>query len=486
MNRIAGVLRPGVGVVQQLAGLDRDALPVPVPQRDPQRGQDQVGDLGARGLPAHDPLGVDVDDERHVDEPGPGPAVGEVRDPTLVGCWRGEVAVQQVPGPVPVLGRDRGPDSSAAADPVHAQITHQAICGAERDLVALPAKPVGHLPATVEPFGGALDVEQRVAEHRVGHRSGSDGAVGLPPGPVGPRGDPAAVLGEHPAGRLDRVTFCSHVVDERHDQRLRGSSSPAKKTVADLRISLSSRSFFTSALSRLISAWASLVTPGPGAGVDVGLDQPAPGGLTTHTDLLRHGRGQGGIGWIVLPMIGEHPQRAFLERGIDLLGHVHILLDSNRSGIKPVTLHLRDTPIAAAMWAWGQPAWRRWTISRRPWTVRRALPWDMRTSGLEWALDKPHPIRRFSLFNEARRYQRPGRVQLICRPSCQGQGEAPVPVVGAGASCFVVVWRWLSVSLATHGQADMRGLVTAGRAVRLERVACLGSSVAGRLARRCS
>src|SRR6476619_1425954 len=48
------------------------------------------------------------------------------------------------------------------------------------------------------------------------------------------------------------------------------------------------------------------------------------------------------------------------------------------------------------MCAWRQPAWWRWTISRRPWTVSRALPWDTRTSGLEWALDKPHPIRRFS------------------------------------------------------------------------------------------
>ena len=39
-------------------------------------------------------------------------------------------------------------------------------------------------------------------------------------------------------------------------------------------------------------------------------------------------------------MIGEHPQRAFLQRSIDLLGHVHILLDSNRSGIKPVTVQM--------------------------------------------------------------------------------------------------------------------------------------------------
>jgi hypothetical protein len=36
----------------------------------------------------------------------------------------------------------------------------------------------------------------------------------------------------------------------------------------------------------------------------------------------------------------------------------------------------------------------------------------------------------------------------------------------------------VSVSLATRGQTDMRGLVTAGRGVRLERAACLGSSVA--------
>src|SRR5689334_5901008 len=36
----------------------------------------------------------------------------------------------------------------------------------------------------------------------------------------------------------------------------------------------------------------------------------------------------------------------------------------------------------------------------------------------------------------------------------------------------------VSVSLAARGQADMRGLVTAGRDVRQEWVACLGSSAA--------
>jgi len=57
-------------------------------------------------------------------------------------------------------------------------------------------------------------------------------------------------------------------------------------------------------------------------------------------------------------------------------------------------------------------------------------------------------------------------------PSVKWQGEAPPGGEPGGASCFVgaVV---VSVSLATRGQTDMRGLVTAGRAVRQERAACL-------------
>jgi len=49
------------------------------------------------------------------------------------------------------------------------------------------------------------------------------------------------------------------------------------------------------------------------------------------------------------------------------------------------------------------------------------------------------------------------------RPPVKGQGEAPVWVVQAGASSSSA-WSLISVSLATRGQTDMRGLVTAGRA----------------------
>lgn len=68
------------------------------------------------------------------------------------------------------------------------------------------------------------------------------------------------------------------------------------------------------------------------------------------------------------------------------------------------------------MWACFQPSWWRWTISRRPWTVSRALPWDTRTSGLEWALDKPHPIRRFS-------FVQPGSPLPTSRPGTASRRE---------------------------------------------------------------
>jgi hypothetical protein len=217
--------------MQQLPGGDRVTVVVALPDRHSQRGEHQVGVLGRRGLPSHDPLGEDVDDERDIDEPCPAPAVGEVRDPAGVGRGGGEVAVEQVPGAAPVLGRHGGPHAFAAPDPVHGLVAHQPIDGAERDVVAGPAQERGHLPSAIQAFWGAAGCEQRVEDHRIRHGSGGRARTAFPR-PIGPRGDPAAVLAEHGAGRLDRVTFAAHVVDERHDQRLRGSSSPAKKTVA--------------------------------------------------------------------------------------------------------------------------------------------------------------------------------------------------------------------------------------------------------------
>ena len=83
----------GVGEMDQLAAIDRVTVPLALPDRDPQRRHHQIGVLGARGVPGHDPLGEDVNDERHVDEPRPRPDVGEVGDPHPVRSRGGEVAV---------------------------------------------------------------------------------------------------------------------------------------------------------------------------------------------------------------------------------------------------------------------------------------------------------------------------------------------------------------------------------------------------------
>jgi hypothetical protein len=91
---VESTLRPGIGVVDQLAAGDGVALLPAGPGGHAQREQDQLGRAGAHRVPAHDALGVDVHDERDVDHRGPGPHVGEVGNPDPVGRWRGEVAVQ--------------------------------------------------------------------------------------------------------------------------------------------------------------------------------------------------------------------------------------------------------------------------------------------------------------------------------------------------------------------------------------------------------
>ena len=73
-----GVLRPRVVVLRELSGLDGVPVVFALPGRHPQTRQNQLGRAGRRGGPADDPLGVDIDDERHEHEAGPGPDVGEV------------------------------------------------------------------------------------------------------------------------------------------------------------------------------------------------------------------------------------------------------------------------------------------------------------------------------------------------------------------------------------------------------------------------
>src|SRR5665811_68312 len=118
----------------------------------------------------------------------------------------------------------------------------------------------GQRAPPVDPRGPG-DLPHRVDDLGVGHGPGRDRSTGLLPGPVGPRGDLAALLAQDPADRLDRVALAALDVDAANHQWLRGSSSPAKKTVAAFKIALSSSSRRTAALSALISASSALVGP---------------------------------------------------------------------------------------------------------------------------------------------------------------------------------------------------------------------------------
>src|SRR5215207_1527642 len=268
----ARILRARVGVTDQLTRHGRLALAVALPQGHPQRDHDQLGPLGRGHVPSDDPLSEDVDDERDVDEPGPRPDVGEVGDPDPVRRRRGEIAIQQVTSPLAVLGRDRGPDALVPPDPGQAEAAHRPVHGTERRIRQPAATDQrGHLPTSVEPLRSELatalvvdppgQVADRVEDLGVADRAGRDRPVGVLPRSVGPRGDLAALLRQHPTDRLDRVALAAQGVDEPHHQRLPRSSSPAKKIEARRRISLSSSSRRTLALSALISASSSLVAP---------------------------------------------------------------------------------------------------------------------------------------------------------------------------------------------------------------------------------
>ena len=68
-------------------------------------------------------MGEHIDDEHQVDEPDPGPHIGEIGDPHPVWCG-GEVLVEQVTGPFAVLGRDRGAGAASPLDTVQGEGRH--------------------------------------------------------------------------------------------------------------------------------------------------------------------------------------------------------------------------------------------------------------------------------------------------------------------------------------------------------------------------
>jgi hypothetical protein len=61
-----------------------------------QRVEDKARRSGTAGPPAHDPSGVDVDDERDINEAAPGGDIGEIGHPELVRPVGGELPIHLV------------------------------------------------------------------------------------------------------------------------------------------------------------------------------------------------------------------------------------------------------------------------------------------------------------------------------------------------------------------------------------------------------
>ncbi len=132
---IESVLTAGIAVMNEPVGHGM-ATVVAAPQRHLQRRGDHGGVLHARCVPADDRAGEAVDHERHVDEPGPRSAVGEVGDPFPVRRLGGEVPIEQVWRSPTVLAAERGPVPAAADDTGQALGAHESVDGAGGDLVA--------------------------------------------------------------------------------------------------------------------------------------------------------------------------------------------------------------------------------------------------------------------------------------------------------------------------------------------------------------
>ena len=145
----SGAITPVVSSAGVLAG----------PQPHLEGVEGQVGAQALRQLPADDAAGEHVDDERGVDPAGEGAAVGDVGDPQLVRCRRGEGAVHQVRAGVGPGAGDRGAWALGPRDPAQTGGAHQPMHGAAGDPVALAVQLGVHLAdavdAVVRPRGPA-------------------------------------------------------------------------------------------------------------------------------------------------------------------------------------------------------------------------------------------------------------------------------------------------------------------------------------------
>ena len=137
------------------------------------------------------------------------------------------LSVAAVPGEVRALGEDVDDECERTRRPAPPEMAGVDLCDGR---TALPGASVARIASvsTASEWCGS--------------------AAGRSPGPVGPRGDRTSPARAAPDRSTDRAALGSHLVDERHDQRLGSRVLPRRKLPAR-KIATSSRSRRVSALS---------------------------------------------------------------------------------------------------------------------------------------------------------------------------------------------------------------------------------------------
>ncbi len=120
--------------------------------------------------PADDHPGEDVLDEGHVAEPGPGPNIGEVRDPQTVRSLRGEVALDEIRWPSGLLVAASGELGPSSPSPLQASFTHETPHPITTDRDAFAVQLVPELASTVDPVVLLEHARDLFVKPRVGDR----------------------------------------------------------------------------------------------------------------------------------------------------------------------------------------------------------------------------------------------------------------------------------------------------------------------------
>jgi hypothetical protein len=248
VKRVAGVLAAGVGVMhepQVSAGLAAR-------QGHPQGVEGKVGAHVVGELPADDAAAVGVDDEAEEHDAFPAAQIREVGQPQRVGPDRGEVALDEIGAARrPRIRGCCAPRLATALGALDARLAHQALDAVTTGALAGAAECQPHLAIPVgEVVGLVRGLDHAEQPLVVDHTLRS-----LPRG--------ALVVGgrrhvQHPADRLDTEAAAVLIDVAAHLVRS-ASSSVAKNTLADLRISLALRSSKFSARSLRISSRSAVV-----------------------------------------------------------------------------------------------------------------------------------------------------------------------------------------------------------------------------------